>query len=102
MGRVAFLVGGQLAGEDFAALGIDREVEFAPRPLSPGAVRLRQPLARAEDLQPGRVDHDVHRPAARLRSCQRRGQHQPRAAPRERGVVGDAQLQAEQGRDRPK
>src|SRR3954454_11800079 len=50
-------------------------------------------------LQPGRVDHHVHRPAARLGARQRRGECQAGAAPRERGVVGHADLQAEQHRD---
>ena len=71
-------------------------MEFAPRPLTPLAMLLDQPLARAVDLQPGRVDHDVHRPAARLYLRQRRGERQARTASRERGMIGHADAQAEQ------
>lgn len=43
----------------------------------------------AMHLQPGRVDHDVHRPA-RLGPRQRRGGCQPRTAPQERRVLAFA------------
>jgi hypothetical protein len=98
-GGVALLGGGQLGGEDLAALGIDREVEFAPAPPAALAMRLGQPLARAVHLQPGGVDHDVDGPGP-LGLRQRAGERQAGAAPREGGVVGDADAQAEQGGQR--
>ncbi len=52
-------------------------------------------LARAADIQARRIDHHVRRPA-RLRL----GQRQTGAAPRERGVVGHANAEAEQGHER--
>src|SRR5215207_2963885 len=55
-------------------------MKLAPSPLTPRTVLFHQPLARAVDLQPGRVDHDVSRPA-RLGSCQRRRERQARTAP---------------------
>src|SRR3954470_12598257 len=48
---VTLLDGGQLAGKDLAAVGIDREMEFAPGPLATLAMLLGQPLARAVHLQ---------------------------------------------------
>src|SRR5215207_907862 len=74
-------------------------MKLAPSPLAPLAMRLDQPLACAVDLQPGRVDHDVNRPA-RLGSCQRRRERQARAAPGKRGVVGYTNTDIEQGRER--
>src|SRR6476469_1968663 len=50
-GGVALLDGGQLAGKDLAAVGIDREMEFAPGPLATLAMLLAQPLAGAVHLQ---------------------------------------------------
>jgi hypothetical protein len=63
-------------------------------PRAPCASASHSPAPRTP--QPGRVDHHVHWPA-RLGPRQRRGERQPRAAPRERGVVRDADAQAEQG-----
>src|SRR5215204_1250808 len=74
-------------------------MKLAPSPLAPLAMRLDQPLARAVDLQAGRVDHDVNRPA-RLGSCQRRRERQARTAPGKRGVVGYTNTNIEQGRER--
>src|SRR4051794_1885860 len=48
---VTLLDGGQLAGQDLAAVGIDREREFAPGPLATLAMLLAQPLAGAVHLQ---------------------------------------------------
>src|SRR5215204_1273835 len=74
-------------------------MKLAPGPLTPRTVLFHQPLARAVDLQPGRVDHDVNRPA-RLGSCQRRRERQARTAPGKRGVVGYTNTDIEQGRER--
>ncbi len=100
LGGVTLVVARQLAGEDLAAVGINSQMEFAP--LSPAtlAMLLDEPLARAVDLQPGRVDHHVHRPA-RLSPRQGRGECQTRAAARERGMIGHADGQAEQAHDGP-
>src|SRR3954453_3512239 len=67
LGGVALLVGGQLAGEDLASAALHREVQLPPGAFPTLALLLRQPFARAEDLQPGRIDHHVHRPATRPR-----------------------------------
>ena len=48
---VALLAGGQLGGEDLATVGIDRQVEFAPRPPATLAMRLGPPFAGAVYLQ---------------------------------------------------
>src|SRR3954466_15588953 len=58
---VARLVGGHLA-VDRASAAIHREVQLPPGALATLALLLRQPFARAEDLQPGCIDHHVHRP----------------------------------------
>src|SRR3954449_10835951 len=50
-GGVALLDGGQLGGKDLAAVGIDREMEFAPGPLATLVRLLGQPLAGAVHLQ---------------------------------------------------
>src|SRR5215203_4398215 len=50
-GGVTLLDGGQLAGKDLAAVGIDREMEFAPGPLATLTMLLAQPLAGAVHLQ---------------------------------------------------
>src|SRR5215207_2775491 len=63
LGGVALVVARQLGREDLARAGINRQMKLAPGPLAPLAVLLDQPLARAVDLQAGRVDHDVNRPA---------------------------------------
>jgi len=51
LGSVALLVARQLAGEDLAAVGVDREMEFAPLPPAALAVLRDQPLASAVNLQ---------------------------------------------------
>src|SRR4051794_29475204 len=51
---------GQRAGDDLASVGIDGEMQLAPGPGRP-AVLLLNPLTLAEELQPGAVDHQVHR-----------------------------------------
>ena len=51
---------GQHAGDDLAGAGIDRDVELAPGPARP-AVLLFIPLALAEELQTGAVDHQLQR-----------------------------------------
>jgi hypothetical protein len=45
--------------------GLTPNVSYKPAlgPLAPDTVLHGQPLARVEDLQPGRLHHDVHRPA---------------------------------------
>src|SRR5918999_1152279 len=50
-GGVTLLDGGQLGGKDLAAVGIDREMEFAPGPLATLTMLLAQPLAGAVHLQ---------------------------------------------------
>src|SRR3712207_9121384 len=45
---------------DLAGLGIDGDVDLAPGPARP-AVLLLVPLALAEQLQAGAVDHQMHR-----------------------------------------
>src|SRR3954454_17566007 len=50
-GGVTLLDGGQLGGQDLAAVGIDREMEFAPGPLATLAMLLGQPLTGAVHLQ---------------------------------------------------
>ena len=66
--------------KDLAAVGIDREMEFAPGPLATLAILLAQPLAGAVHLQASLIDHDVNRsgpPGLR----QRAGECQAGAAP---------------------
>src|SRR3954469_21825347 len=74
-------------------------MKLTPGPLAARTVLLHQPLARAVDLQPSRVDHDVNRPT-RLGSRQRRSERQARAAPGKRGVVRYTDAHPEQGRER--
>src|SRR4051812_2335166 len=74
-------------------------MKLTPGPLAARTVLLRQPLARAVDLQPSRVDHDVNRPT-RLGLRQRRSERQTRAAPGKRGVVRYTDAHPEQGRER--
>ena len=50
-GGVALVRGGQLGGQDVAAVGIDGQVQPAPAAARLAAVLLMQPLARTEDLQ---------------------------------------------------
>src|SRR3954467_6406596 len=50
-GGVTLLDCGQLGGKDLTAVGIDREMEFAPGPLATLAILLGQPLAGAVHLQ---------------------------------------------------
>ena len=49
-GRVALVRGGQLGGQDVAAVGIDGEVQPAPAPARLAAVFLMKLLARPNDL----------------------------------------------------
>src|SRR3954454_24507744 len=72
--------------------GIDGEMQLAPGPARP-AVLLLIPLALAEELQAGAVDHQVHR-AVRddLRSAPRKAT----TAPARRCVVGNASFLPEQ------
>src|SRR3954469_21870584 len=86
LGGVALLVARQLGREDFAGAGINGQMKLTPGPLAAHTVLLRQPLARAVDLQPSCVYHDVNWPT-RLGSRQHRSERQVRAAPGKRGVV---------------
>src|SRR4051812_42497906 len=100
LGGVARLVARQLGREDLAGAGINGQMKLTPGPLAARTVLLHQPLARAVDLQPSRVDHDVNRPPTRLGSRQRRSERQVRAAPGKRGVVRYTDAHPEQGRER--
>ena len=79
---VALFAARWFAGEDLAAVGIDRGMQPTPAPPAALPMPSGQPLARTVRLQPGRVDHDIHRPAARLDTRQRRREHQAGTAPR--------------------
>jgi len=83
-GAIADLVGGQFRGQDLVAVGINRQVKFAPSPATTLTVFLPLPLAGPLDLQPGGVDHDGNRFAARR---QGRGEQQTGAPPGKRGVI---------------
>src|SRR3712207_7033428 len=77
---------------DLAGLGIDGDVDLAPGPARP-AMLLLVPLALAEQLQPGAVDHQMHR-AVRDDLGPPPGEAATTAG--KRRVVGDAQLLPEQ------
>src|SRR4051812_48277560 len=76
LGGVALLVARQLGREDLAGAEINGQMKLTPGPLAAHTVLLRQPLARAVDLQPSCVDHDVNR-STRLGSRQRRSERLP-------------------------
>src|SRR3954469_5679926 len=79
---------GQHAGDNLASVGINGEMQLAPGPARP-AVLLRIPLALAEQLQPGAVDHQVQRA---VRDNLRAAPSEATAAAAQCGVVRDTQL----------
>lgn len=48
--------------DDFAAVGIQRQMQFPPSPTGLGTMLLFQPLASAIDLQTGAIDEDMDGP----------------------------------------
>lgn len=90
---IADLVGGQLRGEDLVAVGINRQMKFAPGPASTLAVLFPLPLARSIDLQSRRIEDYVNRFAAPRQAC---GKRQTDTPPGKRGVVRNRQAHPEQ------
>lgn len=62
------------AKDDFAAVGIQRQMQFPPSPTGLGTMFLFQPLASATDLQTGAIDEEMDRPFS-FASCFRSQPH---------------------------
>ena len=60
LGSVIGVAGGEHSGKDPPGVGIHPDVQLAPGPAGACAVLLKQPLARAAQLQPGAVHQQVH------------------------------------------
>ena len=97
---------GQRGSHDLAGVGIQADVELAPRPPHLGAVLLDQPLAWPAQLQPRAVHQEVHRfavisrigAAALPRHLQRRGPAAQGRVIRHREIEPE---QADDGADQP-
>jgi len=78
---------GQIPRGDFAAVGIDADVQLAPSAASKGSALLKQPFAGAAKLQSGAVDDQVKR--ARPLNLRQFVNLQPVRPSAERRVVGN-------------
>src|SRR3954454_15405715 len=83
---------GQHGGDNLASIAVNGEMQLAPGPACP-AVLLLIPLALAEELQPGAIDHQVHRA---VRDDLRPAPSEATAAAAQRCVVGNASFLPEQ------
>ena len=61
------ILAGQLGGDDLSRVGVHPEMELSPGPARPCGVLLNQPLTGTAELEPGAVDQQVDRFAARSR-----------------------------------
>ena len=59
MQSVVDVLVGQIKRDDFAVVGVDANVEFAPRTALRGPMLFKQPFARAAQLQPRAIDNQV-------------------------------------------
>ena len=59
MQSVVDVLVGQIKRDDFAAVGVDANVEFAPGTALRGSMLFKQPFARAAQLQPRAIDNQV-------------------------------------------
>ena len=59
MQSVVDILVGQIKRDDFAAVGIDANVEFAPGTALRGPMFFKQPFARAAQLQSGAIDNQM-------------------------------------------
>ena len=95
------MIGCQRRRADAARVGIDTDVQFAPRPAPARAVSFDQPLASTAQLQPRPVHQKMHGSGAGRRS--RHGQCL--GPPAQRGMVRDSEIEAKQmddGADQPR
>jgi hypothetical protein len=88
------IIGGQRRRDDPAGVGIDTDVQFAPRPAPARTVLLDQPFAGARELQPSAVQQ-MHGLGAGRRSRHR----QRLGPPAQRGMVRDREIETEQADD---
>jgi hypothetical protein len=91
------IIGCQRRRDDAARVGIDTDVQFAPRPAPARAVFFDQPLASTAQLQPRAVDQKMHGSGAGRRS--RHGQCL--GPPAQRGMVRDSEIEAKQWMTEP-
>src|SRR5438132_1652998 len=94
------IIGGQCRGDDPPRVGIDADVQFAPRPAPARAVLLDQPFTGAGQFQPSAVHQQMHGFGAGRRSRHR----QCFGPPAQRGMVRDGEIETEQadnGADQP-
>ena len=59
MQSVVDVLVGQIKRDDFAAVGVDANMEFAPGTALRGPMLFKQPFARAAQLQPRAIDNQV-------------------------------------------
>ena len=59
MQSVVDVLVGQIKRDDFAAVGVDANMEFAPRTALRGPTLFKLPFARAAQLQPRAIDNQV-------------------------------------------
>ena len=86
MQSVVDVLVGQIKRHDFAAVGVDANVEFAPGTALRGPMLFKQPFARAAQLQPRDIDNQV----------QFAGSNSPVAANRQNaGTTGSASYDRE-------
>src|ERR1700747_181875 len=94
-GAVIDIIGGQRRRDDPAGVGIDTDVQFAPRPAPARTVLLDQPFAGARQLQPSAVHQQMHGLGGGRRSRPR----QRLGPPAQRGMVRDSEIETEQADD---
>ena len=94
-GVVDVLVG-QIKSDDFAVVGVDANVEFAPRTAPRGPMLFKQPFARAARLQPRAIDNQVQFAGSNSPVTMNR---QTGRSPAQRRMIGNRQIDIQHAHD---
>ena len=96
MQSVVDLLVGQIKRNDFTAVGVDANVEFAPGTALRGPMLFKQPFARAAQLQPRAIDNQVQFAGSNSPVTVNR---QTGRSPAQRRMIGNRQIAIQHAHD---
>jgi len=96
MQSVVDVLVGQIKRDDFAVVGVDANVEFAPGTALRGPMLFKQPFARAAQLQPRAIDNQVQFAGSNSRRIANRQSTRP---PAQRRMIGNRQIDIQHAHD---
>ena len=96
MRSVVDLLVGQIKRNDFAAVGVDANMEFAPGTALRGPMLFKQPFARAAQLQPRAIDNQVQFAGSNSPVTMNR---QTGPSPAQRRMIGNRQIDIQHAHD---